>query len=482
MLNTEFSAVLLFTAAILLNLSYYGYKRRHIPGAKALCLLMLAMSIQTIGYAFEIMSSSVGTMLLWVKIEYIGISFFPVLIMYFIREYLDEKRFASSYVMLFLLAQNILTLILVWTNSYHFLYYSSYNLSQTWGFNVLVLNRGIWYYVHVFVFYMVAIYGTYRLFQNIHGATGIYRRKTRFVFYAISMPMVVSLAYLFGIGPKNIDITIFSYVLIGILIAYGLYEHDILYLLPLTQKDILNAIDEAVIVLDDKDCILDYNAAASKNFNMLQLSKQGDKLKSFEPFKEFDLEQAETNIHYNGRIFGSKIRNGQKDRFRILVIKDNTNRENAYYKLKWLANRDVLTSLYNRRYFMELFECSMKDGVVAILDIDHFKNINDTYGHKTGDNTLIAFSKLLQDYFKNYPVCRYGGEEFAIFAEDLELEELQEMLQHCQTKQENNPILKGITFSAGISSYRAGYTEVAIVKADEKLYEAKKAGRNKVIA
>lgn len=482
MLNTEFSAILLFSAAILLNLAYYGYKRKYIPGAKAFSLLMLAMSIQTIGYAFEIMSTSLDAMVLWVKIEYIGISFFPVLIIYFIREYLDEKRFSSDYIMLFLLAENVLTLILVWTSSYHHLYHSSYNLSQTWGFNVLELGRGVWYYSHIFVFYTVAIYGTYRILQNMIGATGIYRKKHKFVFFSIIVPLFVSFAYLFGFGPENIDTTIFSYVLIGSLIAYGIYEHDILNLLPLTQQDVLNAIDEAVIVLDDKNCILDYNAAASEHFTMLKMSKQGDSLTKFTPFEDFDLKQTDSNLRSSGRIYSSKIRIGHKGRFRILVLKDNTNREKAYDKLKWLANRDALTSLYNRRYFMEQFEASMKDGVVAILDIDHFKSINDTYGHKSGDGALIEFSKILQEHFKDYSVCRYGGEEFAIFAEGLSIDKLRHLLQECQRKQKNNTILSGITFSAGIAVYRAGYTEIAIVKADEKLYEAKDAGRNLVIA
>jgi diguanylate cyclase (GGDEF)-like protein len=124
----------------------------------------------------------------------------------------------------------------------------------------------------------------------------------------------------------------------------------------------------------------------------------------------------------------------------------------------------------------------MKDGVVAILDIDYFKRINDTYGHLAGDKTLVAFSKSLKGYFKDYPVCRYGGEEFAIFAEGLTVDEFQRLLEDCQKKQVRDADLNGITFSAGISTYKAGYIEVAINTADEKLYKAKESGRNLVVA
>ncbi len=482
MLNTEFAAVLLFSAAILLNLTYYGYRRKHLPGAKPFCLLMLAMSIQTIGYAFEILSVNLDTMVLWLRIEYIGASFYPVLIMYFIREYLDERRIANRYMIMFLLAQNILTLVLVWTNPLHHLYHASYSMGQTWGFEVLALSRGIWYYVHVFVFYMVIIFGAYRLHQTYTSATGVYRKKTMFIFCSVLIPIVVFLAYLFGLGPDHIDTTIFSYVVMGALIAYGLYEHDFLNLLPLTQQDVLDAIDESVIVLDANDNLLDYNAAAGRNFNKLEKSKLGNLFREIAPFGRFNLEQSESQFHHEGLVFGAKVRNGMKNRFRIVVLQDITKRETAYRELKKFADRDALTSLYNRRYFLNLFEKSLNDGVVAILDIDYFKRINDSYGHLAGDKTLVAFSKSLKSCFKDYPVCRYGGEEFAIFAEGLTVAEFQRMLEDCQMKQAGDADLNAITFSAGISTYKAGYIEVAIINADEKLYEAKKAGRNLVVA
>jgi diguanylate cyclase (GGDEF)-like protein len=443
---------------------------------------MLAMSIQTIGYAFEILSVNLDIMVFWLRLEYIGASFYPVLIMYFIREYLDERRIANRYMMTFLLAQNIMTLVLVWTNSLHHLYHSSYSLGQTWGFEVLATGRGIWYYVQVYVLYMVIIFAAYRLHQTYSSATGVYRKKTMLIFCSILIPLVVFLAYLFGFGPDNIDITIFSYVFMGALIAYGLYEHDLLNLLPLTQKDVLDAIDESVIMLDENDNILDYNAAAGRNFNELVKSKQGNLFREIAPFDLVNLEQSESQLHHEGFVFGAKVRNGMKDRFRIIVLQDITKRETAYRELKKLADRDSLTSLYNRRYFLNLFENSMKDGVVAILDIDYFKRINDTYGHLAGDKTLVAFSKNLKGYFKDYPVCRYGGEEFAIFAESLTVDEFRRLLEDCQKKQVGDPDLNGITFSAGISTYRAGYIEVAINTADEKLYKAKEAGRNLVVA
>ena len=89
-----------------------------------------------------------------------------------------------------------------------------------------------------------------------------------------------------------------------------------------------------------------------------------------------------------------------------------------------LANRDYLTGLYNRRYLFEaghgLFENARRDNLdlaVAVIDIDHFKRINDIYGHDVGDVALIAMAKVLAASFRTTDlVARLGGEEFCVLA------------------------------------------------------------------
>jgi len=112
---------------------------------------MTAMIFHCIGYAFELLSDTVGTMYIWTRVEYIGASFYPFLIMMFTREYTEEKMIANRFVVTLVLMVNVITLILVYTNNYHFLYYSSIGVDNSPGFPILVLQKGIWYYIQVLV-------------------------------------------------------------------------------------------------------------------------------------------------------------------------------------------------------------------------------------------------------------------------------------------------------------------------------------------
>ena len=150
------------------------------------------------------------------------------------------------------------------------------------------------------------------------------------------------------------------------------------------------------------------------------------------------------------------------------------------------ANLDPLTNTYNRRYLFEHGELMLKSGkqtTVVIIDIDDFKPINDTYGHKTGDKLLEAFSMLLKRYYREDMVARYGGEEFVVVSEreyeqvmhitTLFMQKLRELsfTEHSIT----------MTCSIGVSSNNSGSLEDLIDIADKRLYEAKHSGKDKVI-
>lgn len=150
------------------------------------------------------------------------------------------------------------------------------------------------------------------------------------------------------------------------------------------------------------------------------------------------------------------------------------------------ARRDTLTNLPNRRAFEERLADLARDGAqvsVAICDIDHFKRVNDTYGHGVGDRVLRLVADLLDSHCGNHMVARLGGEEFVVIFEGLSPDEAAPFLDrardHLAAKQlkvrETDTPLGRISFSAGIA---AGID--ALGRADALLYEAKNAGRNQV--
>lgn len=151
------------------------------------------------------------------------------------------------------------------------------------------------------------------------------------------------------------------------------------------------------------------------------------------------------------------------------------------------AERDQLTQLFNRNYLSQFFR-KLDNNVlsygITILDIDHFKEVNDTYGHQTGDAVLVKFAKILQrETRENDIVARWGGEEFLIIILDATESTLISVAQKIRKSLESTPFdqVGKITASFGTAIHKKGITVQQVIKfADIALYRAKEGGRNKV--
>lgn len=126
---------------------------------------------------------------------------------------------------------------------------------------------------------------------------------------------------------------------------------------------------------------------------------------------------------------------------------------------------------------------------ICMLDIDHFKRVNDTFGHTVGDTVLAEFAKLLMDGLREYDiVCRYGGEEFLAILPGTNLETAKQVVERIRENVasntvEDNGVSVSVTVSIGVAEYQVDETVDEFVnRADRKLYEAKESGRNCVVA
>jgi diguanylate cyclase (GGDEF)-like protein len=165
-------------------------------------------------------------------------------------------------------------------------------------------------------------------------------------------------------------------------------------------------------------------------------------------------------------------------------------------KLRALAVTDALTGLYNRRYFWDALErefiaARRKPSVLSVIliDLDHFKHVNDEWGHEAGDRVLEKASDLLRSHIRGSDIAvRYGGEEFAVLlpgtgaavAEE-RAEELRREMQALEI--DYNGARIRITLSAGLAESTAAAEDGRdlMKRADEALYTAKAAGRNRVV-
>tara|TARA_B110000438_G_C15570686_1_gene545251 strand:- start:37 stop:807 length:771 start_codon:yes stop_codon:yes gene_type:complete len=175
-------------------------------------------------------------------------------------------------------------------------------------------------------------------------------------------------------------------------------------------------------------------------------------------------------------------------------ITNNIESLEQLHKIQELANRDYLTSLYNRRYFCEEGEKLLKQAVknnteisLVALDLDYFKSVNDEYGHEAGDEVLKFFSRELDNTLGRFLVARIGGEEFCIIVPGLSNSKVVNLIdgfkKHlaAQLIDVNDEEFVRLAFSAGVTNIKFDTINALINQADEYLYRAKEAGRNMVI-
>jgi two-component system cell cycle response regulator len=174
------------------------------------------------------------------------------------------------------------------------------------------------------------------------------------------------------------------------------------------------------------------------------------------------------------------------------------NIEHAYHEeIYRLTTVDGLTQVYNKRYFLEVLEREISRGhrygrdlSLIMFDIDHFKNVNDTYGHLAGDYVLKHLASVIKERIRREDImARYGGEEFAIILPEIDgynsrqfAEKIRRIVERTTFRFEDTKI--PITISIGVATAGAdvgGPTEF-IRQSDERLYEAKHRGRNCVVA
>lgn len=180
----------------------------------------------------------------------------------------------------------------------------------------------------------------------------------------------------------------------------------------------------------------------------------------------------------------------------VILFQNQSQRRAQEQELRHLATTDVLTGLPNRRYFMERLEQEWSrlhrfggQAAIMMLDLDHFKQVNDNYGHGVGDQVLKAFAEVLRLAIRRMDVPgRLGGEEFAVILPGAQLDGARVLAERVRQAVMEMPVQDAlgqrvpVTVSIGLASFEpaAACSEALLTRVDEALYRAKTMGRNRV--
>ncbi len=480
-------------------------------GSWAFMSVMICTTFYSIGYGMEISSANLNEILFWSNVQYIGISFIPALNIIMALKY--TGRMPANYwifmPLLFLIP--VITLTLHYTTLHHDLFYRNISIDVNGPFPMLSFERGPMYMVHSIYSNISFLTGILVFLDFIRRAAPSYRKQGILMLLGYIIPWAGYILYIAGIVPGKLDIIPFTLAAAGPIWAIAMFRYQLFDLLPVARDYIFESMNDGIIIIDHEKRIADYNHSAGRIFPELNKRVIGryfsNILRNYEELNSLVNSKTDhpsnSDIVIIGKSSSLYYRAGitplygrtDKEEGTIITLSDITAEILMIDKMKKLASTDDLTGIFNRRNFMALaqneIERSDRYGrpfTGIIFDIDHFKRINDSHGHMTGDLALKHIVKVISNEIRTIDIfCRYGGEEFALFLPETEpsagliiAQRLCTTLAGTKFNTGNDEIT--ITASFGVSGKTAGEDrnlETVLKDADTALYEAKNSGRNR---
>lgn len=262
--HNAFSIVLLMSGIVILLMSSLIF-RQMTKAARWFTAVMFCITMWAISYSFELASNTLDQMLFWIGLEYIGISFLPAAWINFVLRYTGDLKWINTRNQLIILLFPTLTLLLVWTNSWHHLHYEAASLDASGPFPLLNIKTGAWYYVHTAYFYFMLAWGTYLLIMKFRSSDVVYKRQNVVILVSAFIPWGVNFLYLSGVRPHgHIDLTPYGFIFTAFGIGFGLLRLNLFNVVPLAREKIIEEIREGILVLDINQRVIDLNALMKK--------------------------------------------------------------------------------------------------------------------------------------------------------------------------------------------------------------------------
>jgi diguanylate cyclase (GGDEF)-like protein/PAS domain S-box-containing protein len=505
--------------------------RQPAPGARALSLLLLSMAIWSGCYATRWLDISVEAKIFWFRMMFLGVASIPTLFLVFALGFTRNESWLTSRNLILLSLQPVLSLIIQWTNPYHHLLYSSLHVVQNEGVVMMELTRGPWYLLNIIYSYAVIGVGIFLMSQAALRSGPLYRYQYRLVLVACLLPWggnILNEAYFSSF--TNLDIAPLTFGVSGVIFAFAVLRTHFMDLIPVARSYLIETMHDGVLVLNVQNRIMDINPAMEtfiqgkassyigKNaFEVLKpwMEKTGPIQGEKEVRTELKV-PLDSSRYLDLRVTPLYDRNHALSG-RLLVFRDITERKQVERRLRQVndklqgqlieigllqsklreqAIRDSLTNLFNRRYLEETLDRELSRAArenypvcVIMIDLDHFKRINDTHGHEAGDLVLKAIAEVLSEQSRRGDfACRYGGEEFVITMPNITMdvayeraEVLRQSLNLLSVPYEYYNL--SVTISMGIACFpESGQTRETILRAaDRALYAVKEAGRDHIL-
>jgi len=496
------------------------WRRRTVSGAIPLVVAFLASVWWALCYVLPLPDPRTSERFLRFRLAFAGIVLVTPAILAFTLQYTGRKNRFDWHFIALLAVEPAIGLLAVWWPALHDLFFGDWRGRPEDG----RFKGGALFWAHTLYSYTLIIITYGLLVRHYLRESALYRRQIQLVFLGIAIPGVFNVISVARVLPPNMDITPLGIAICNIFLAKAIFKHGLLNLIPIARDKIIEAMSDGILVVDASGRVVDSNPAIHRILKREGRPMRGRQLRNVLPqwtgAPDDDKAGAEIfiagiNKYIDVRPIALKDAVGTP-RGSVLVLRDITAEkttalalehanqqlreqlveiESMQKLLQEQAIKDPLTGLFNRRYLQETLQRELhraeragKPLSVVMMDLDHFKKINDTYGHASGDAVLQTLGAvLLQKSRAGDIACRYGGEEFVIILIDTPVDIALQRAEQWRAEFSSlrfsfNGIEVKATLSAGVAAFPDhGHDEATLFHAaDNALYAAKAAGRNNV--
>jgi diguanylate cyclase (GGDEF)-like protein len=507
---TAYISIICASGVLNLILCIYVFLKRHIYSNIAYFFIayVATITIYCFASATGLLATNIDEIKFWTIFQYIGIAISPAFGLLFVLKYLGFNP--SKWVISAILLIPCITVLMVATNDIHHLHYRVYEVDPLLGAPFIYQIEGFWYMIHGTITFSYMFVAAILACSRWKETNQVYRPQLITLIVGQTVPIVVIFLYLIDVTPRGVDPLPMALWITSTLYLWCIKSSRLFTMMPIAKDTIFNNINDGVLVLDDSKQLIEYNQACQTMFPQLSKSMLGTDFfemwslftnrrfpHNFEDLpliKEITIGEGSTKKIYHIRISSLIYKKNSKGY--LIIFTDITEIKELQLQLEHQAFYDDLTQIYNRRAFFQKsekeYEQAKRERVpytLILIDIDHFKKVNDTYGHQIGDAIIVHTVNVCKSILPADALfARYGGEEFVIALEGYTAamgEKLAYTLceqvssKYCVTDQ----VTLNVTISIGVAEAmveEAESLQKVLNKADQALYLAKQAGRNDV--
>jgi diguanylate cyclase (GGDEF)-like protein len=502
--------LLIATSLIMLTLAVFAWRKRHSGKAAIfLALSMVGVAFYSFGYAMELAVNTLPKVMFWVRFQHYGIFLIaPTWLLFAASVSGYDKQINLKIIIalsiipvyLFITAQT-----LGWLNLAHY----NPRLETLGPYKVLAYDRNVFNYISIGYYSLCLAISTVLFAMLFFRAAPSARKHLSLYLLGSLPPWATMIVYNLNLVPSGLDFTPLFLGVSAVFFAFGFIKFRILDLIPLARNAIFEDMTNGVLIADFDDQIVDYNPAFEAIFPEVRLSSVSyveTLFANYPTLRAWFEGKSEERLSFQ-KTGGKQITNflvswseitDRKDRVigKIYSFYENTQEKLLLDKLERMAVHDGLTGIFNRQHFDELANNELSrlqryggDLSMAMVDLDQFKLINDTYGHGAGDAVLISVATTLQASLRQSDLlARFGGEEFVILLPQTNLSSAQRLCERLQQSLADNYVEYDdyqieVKASFGVTTVNESL-QISLEKlyhcADKALYQAKAAGGNTV--